>query len=190
MERLKSMSKATPQDLLNRPYIREAIREEDLGKVYTVAVNDPDINTPDLTAYLMSIGVDPLEYLDNIPPMYYHDGKNIQRLECGPRIGSIGTSAFNGAAIKFVDIGENCRTIRSYAFSRSQVETVVIHKACKDIHMRAFARCPHLEEIDYDGTSKEWYKIHKDSTWWEGSRSFKVFCRGDGRILHYPPEIV
>ncbi len=180
------MHDITPQDFLIQPYVREAIKDEDLDKVYNVAVNDPSINTPDITDYLMSIGVDPLEYLDDIPSMYYHGGKNIQHLECGPRIGSIGVNAFNGAEIKFVDIGENCRTIRSYAFTHSQVETVVIHRACKDIYKRAFAKCPNLTEIDYDGTSDEWYKIHKDSTWWEGSGPLRVFCKGDGRMLHYP----
>lgn len=184
------MPDVTPQDFLVQPHVREAIKNEDLDKVYNVAVNDPSINTPDLTDYLMSIGVDPLEYLNDIPSMYYHGGKNLPHLECGPKIGSIGVNAFNGAEVKFVDIGENCRTIRSYAFTHSQVETVIIHRACKDIYKRAFAKCPNLTEIDYDGTSEEWYKIHKDSTWWEGSGPLRVFCKGDGRMLHYPPEIV
>lgn len=120
--------------------IVEAVEDDDLDYVYIVW-HEQHTSTNELTAYLYSLGVDPLEY--DLNKIYHsmYKGMNIPANFVIPE-GTlyIETQAFcNCETLQELTIPASVRVIRSYAF----------------------ANCTNLEKIVYQGTLEQWRKLDK-----------------------------
>lgn len=82
-----------------------------------------------------NIGIDPLEYMKNVPKYYMIWDNNL----------------------KVVKIPDGILIINKEAFSHCyHLETVYLPKTLKKVETSAFSCCDSLKDIYYDGTVKEW----------------------------------
>ncbi len=100
-------------ELLNDPITKSFVEDENLDAVYgRNSVN----NTPLLTEYLESIGVDPLDYVTRIIP-YMYEGCPHKKLVIPETVTKISHYAFGGDTLEYVEIlNDNC-DVSPYAFN-------------------------------------------------------------------------
>lgn len=127
--------------------IREAVEEEDLNYVYIVWQTSYN-ETNDLTAYLISCGVDPLEY----------------------DLSKIYDSMYKGINVPSqLTIPDGVLFIESMAFMNCHsLQEITLPKSIKTIRPYAFSKCVNLNKIIYQGTLSEWRKLDKRVGIFEG----------------------
>lgn len=151
------MIKISFEEFFAEQDIREAVEEEDLDYVYIVW-NTSYTKTNDLTAYLISCGVDPLEYdLSKIYDSMYKEINVPPRMTIPDGILSIETMAFM-----------NCHSLQE----------ITLPKSVKTIRPYAFSKCINLHKIIYEGTLDDWKKLDKRVGIFEGreGRPITIEC--------------
>lgn len=101
-----------------------------------------------LTDILLSSGIDPLYYIDNVPP-YYLAFSPITELTIPDNITTINGSAFAGSHLKNVDLSHtNIDTIRPSAFRDCErLKSFIFPSKCIDIGTGCLSGCGNLEKV-------------------------------------------
>ena len=171
-------------------YIREYGLKEDLitNNIKRIYKKDFGYNyhnvIPRISKLLYSIGIDPLDYMDEIPEHFILGCDEIQSFTIPNHIKRIGSDAFLGCdgltnitipnsvigidtgafyscdKLMTVTIGNNVTYIGSYAFYEcGNLKSVTIPNSVIQIHYDAFVGCRRLKSINYLGTVSDWNKI-------------------------------
>lgn len=139
----------------------------------------------DLTLLLQDIGINPLDYMNNVPDGYMNS-LNITQINIPNRVEEIGEFAFSENDLNYVKLPSNLKRIGGYAFSACDIESLDVPEGVIYIDNCAFSYCenlksvslPHsldrlggwvfqacnaLEEVNYNGTKKEWGELMRRS---------------------------
>lgn len=138
---------------------------------------------PVLTALLLDCGVNPLDYLTDIPDSYAH-GLNLVSIEIGNQVRSIGPYAFSAnyhlTTVTF-EKGSTLKSIDSSAFYFCESLTQIsLPGSVTDIADCVFEDTP-LTEISYGGTIKEFQRAYDDAWTFMSSNVSVVHC-SDGDL--------
>ena len=171
-------------------YIREYGLKEDLITNNIKRIYEKDFGPnyhngiPRISKLLYSIGIDPLDYMDEVPEDFIAGCDEIQSFTIPNHIKRIGSDAFLGCdeltnitipnsvisidhgafyacdKLMTVTIGDNVTYIGSYAFYEcGNLKSVTIPNSVIHIHYDAFVGCRRLKSINYLGTMSDWNKI-------------------------------
>ena len=171
-------------------YIREYGLKEDLitNNIKRIYKKDfgPNYHNviPRISKLLYSIGIDPLDYMDEVPEAFILGCDEIQSFTIPNHIKRIGSDAFLGCngltnitipnsvtgiddgafyscdKLMTVTIGNNVTYIDSYAFYEcGNLKSVTIPNSVIQIYCDAFVGCRRLKSINYLGTMSDWNKI-------------------------------
>lgn len=131
----------------NQEYIKSYIDELNLDDLYENANTYSDTNgafvTSRLTRLLYNIGIDPLDYLAEVPAFFMENVK--------VRIDLI--------------LPNNITAVGDFAFANSGLHTLTIPTNCNYFGRKIFADCKNLSYIIYNGTISEFRSIGKDMKW-------------------------
>lgn len=95
----------------------DLIKQEDFEKLYNIGKYEISNIIPDLTRVFFEAGIDPLEYMNEIPSFYLEKAL-ITDFYCPESIKYIGRYAFNECKnLTKITVGTNVTSIDSYAFS-------------------------------------------------------------------------
>lgn len=175
-------------------YIREYGLKEDLitNNIKRIYKKDfgPNYHNviPRISKLLYSIGIDPLDYMDEVPEDFILGCDEIQSFTIPNHIKRIGSDAFLGCNgltsiaipdsvigidsgafygcdnLMSVTIGNNVTYIDVYAFYKcGNLNSVTIPNSVIKIYYDAFVGCRRLKSINYLGTMSDWNKINIDS---------------------------
>ena len=171
-------------------YIREYGLKEDLITNNIKRIYKKDFGSnyhnviPRISKLLYSIGIDPLDYMDEVPEDFILGCDEIQSFTIPNHIKRIGSDAFLGCngltnitipnsvtgidggafyscdKLMTVTIGNNVTYIGSYAFYEcGNLKSVTIPNSVIQIYYDAFVGCRRLKSINYLGTMSDWNKI-------------------------------
>lgn len=160
-----------------------------------------------LTELFYTCGIDPLEYLKNVPYCYAY-GSALKDIKIPDRIISIGKRAFAFCAdLTNVVIPDSVNSIYYQAFyscteltsiiipdsvtsisnevfyNCSRLTSVTIGNSVTSIGENAFWECYSLKTIDYAGNKEQWRSISKGTNWGGGTFIKVVHCI-DGDIKY------
>lgn len=133
------------REFLEQPEIKLLIENEDLEAVYAKCDKH---ERKDLTEYLLSIGIQPDEYMQNIPP-YFLRGSQIRSYNISSTVGVIDNSAFRGcSSLTSVTIPDSVITICEGAFYYcTSLTDVIIGDGVQSIGIAAFSDCDRLTNV-------------------------------------------
>lgn len=171
-------------------YIREYGLKEDLITNNIKRIYEKDFGhnyhnvIPRISKLLYSLGIDPLDYMDEVPEQFIVGCDEIQSFTIPNHIKRIGSDAFLGCngltnitipnsvigidhgafyscdKLMTVTIGNNVTYIDSYAFYEcGNLKSVTIPNSVIRINYAAFVGCRRLKSINYLGTMSDWNKI-------------------------------
>lgn len=111
--------------------------------------------TPLITSLLISIGINPLLYLKEVPS-YYMQGLDIANIAIPDNITSIGEYAFYDSKVKNIKLSKNLSIIKGGAFFDCiELQNIFFPSSLKQIDQDAFHKCIELKDIRYEGTVKQ-----------------------------------
>lgn len=171
-------------------YIREYGLKEDLITNNIKRIYEKDFGPnyhnviPRISKLLYSIGIDPLDYMDEVPEDFILGCDEIQSFTIPNHIKRIGSDAFLGCneltnitipnsvtgiddgafyscdKLMTVTIGNNVTYIDNHAFYEcGNLKSVTIPNSVIRINYDAFVGCRRLKSINYLGTMSDWNKI-------------------------------
>ena len=173
------------KEFLNQEDIQEALASYNFKYIYEQLdkLSNQWEYIPKFTELMLSVGYNPLDYMDYVPAQYLFSG-HIKEIEIPNHIKSIGMYAFKGCKnltkveipnqvmriedgtfkdcsnLVDVTIPDNITHIGTGAFFNcNHLTSVTIGKNVKKINSDAFRRCPNLKTVCYQGTEEEWKKI-------------------------------
>lgn len=165
------------------------------------------ISLGQFTEVFLSAGIDPAEYMREIPSYYltgtemvsYTIPQNITSIDWSAFIDcneftnvtipdsvtSIGDYAFGYCeGLTGVTIGNSVKSIGKYAFTYGgKLTDVTIGNNVTYIGDYAFERCEELTRINFKGTISQWNKIKLDPMWKTDSLQLKEIKCTDGTII-------
>ena len=131
----------------NQKYIKSCIDELNLDNLYENANTYSDTNgvfvTSRLTRLLYNIGIDPLDYLTEVPAYFMN---------------------YVQARIDLI-LPENITAIDEFAFAGSWVKSISIPESCEYFDEYIFYDCRKLNYIYYKGTYDDFNRIRKEKKW-------------------------
>lgn len=188
----------------------QLLAANDLDTLYKKFVPIPfknrgfNADAADLTRLLLEAGVEPLDYLEEIPPFYLYDNNEIESVVIPSNIKTVGNSAFaqcvnlkniiisNGVEridpsafyadkqIQNIILPDSVKIIGANAFEDcTLLARVTIGKGIMNIESGAFYNCTSLKRIDYTGTMEQWYNIQKteyDDGWDAFTGEYTIHC--------------
>lgn len=115
-----------------------------------------------LTETLLGAGIDPANYLQELP-LGYLNGIPIQHYEVPKNITGLGVYAFaNCKDLAEISLPSKLTSIGSSAFIRCfSLSDIVLPESLIEIGNQAFYNCRHLKTIKYLGTVAQWESIQK-----------------------------
>ena len=151
---------------------------------------DDGVYISEFTALMYKAGLDPLQYLDEVPKDFLYENESIESLEIPNNIASIGFCAFGWcssltsitipdsvtaidwrafsgcSSLTNVTIGNGVTSISKCAFyDCTSLTSVTIGNNVAYIDEDAFGGCSKLTSITYKGTIEDWKNIRKGSDW-------------------------
>ena len=131
---------------LEQNEIKLLIEDEELEEVYNKCDSG---KRKDLTEYLLSIGIQPDEYMQNIPP-YFLRGSQIRSYNISSTVGVIDNSAFEGcSSVTAITIPDSVTSIGNEAiYNCTSLTSVTIPDGVTSIGSYAFEGCTSLTSID------------------------------------------
>ena len=102
----------------------------------------------DFTSFLLDFGVNPLDYMENIPDLYFCEQLYDNTFVIPDNIEKIGWHSFDESQIENIIIGSSVRSIGECAFEfNKKLKTVEINGPLLDIRDSAFLGCVKLKNI-------------------------------------------
>ena len=107
--------------------------------------------------------------VENISSRIFMDSGNLESVEIGDNISSLGVLSFAGCVkLRSITIPRRVRNIPEGCFMRSGLRTVYLPHSIEYIGSSAFASCYYLERIFYDGGEDDFRRIHFKANWNRG----------------------
>lgn len=179
------------------------LEAEDFSQLYKKA-SQSYLEVGELTESFLDAGIDPLNYLTEIPFCYLAGILSVSVLDIPDYVTSMGDYAFYGCSnlttitipngITYIGNGEfwgcnsltgiiipdSVTSIGKYAFSGcTGLTSITIPNSVTSIGYEAFRDCSSLINITYKGTIAEWENIVKGDRWKSGIQSNCVIkCTG------------
>lgn len=101
------------------------------------------------TDYMYAAGIDPLDYLEDVPDHFLFYGSLINP-HIPSHIKAIGHSAFGNSSVESVVIPNECERIFSYAFVKCEnLKSIHLGDKVKSIGANCFFDCKNLSEINF-----------------------------------------
>lgn len=189
------------KDFLSDPANQKLFRTNNFAALYMKASN----NSRYLTELLISLDIDPLDYLDHIP-QYFVAYTEIKSIDIPKHIKEIRSYAFSDCTLltnvtipdsvidisdyafpycvnlKNITIPGDVINIGNYAFycCESLID-ITIPDSVVSIGKYAFGYCISLTPINYTGTKEQWNKIKLEELWDMNSAIQTIHCT-DGDI--------
>lgn len=136
-----------------------------------------------ITSILYASGIDPLEYLKEIPCGYLCGSPITGMFNIPYHIEGIHSRAFQNSALKDIAIlSDKVLSLHAFTFSGcSNLEKIYIPPTVTNIARYTFENCPRLKSINYQGTVKQWMDIVKSLTWCGSNTDPIIYCV-DGKL--------
>lgn len=120
----------------------QLIKDDNFTKLYKKIpyriIDDKGFMSTYLTELFNSLGINPLEYMTEVPEAYMELSNKIKILKIPEGIETINESAFHGCTnLKTIHLPSTLKIIREYAFDK----------------------CRYLSDVYYNGTMEEWNNI-------------------------------
>lgn len=189
------------KDFLSDPANQKLFRTNNFAALYIKASS----NSRYLTELLLSLDIDPLDYLDHIP-QYFVAYTEIKSIDIPKHIKEIRSYAFSDCTLltnvtipdnvidisdyvfpycvnlKNITIPDAVMNIGNYAFycCESLID-ITIPDSVVSIGKYAFGYCISLTSINYTGTKEQWNKIKLEELWKRKSAIQTIHCT-DGDI--------
>lgn len=139
----------------NENQIRPLINKKKFYQVYNL-LNKVDASsdmynclTSEFTQLMLDLGINPLDYMDRIPPYYLMD-REVSVFNVPKHIKVIGREAFSGSSIKQINIPQDCELsiIENYAFDNcDELTEIELSDNVNEIYSHCFNGCSNLEKI-------------------------------------------
>lgn len=139
----------------NEKQIRPLLNKNNFKAIYSI-LNEADNSnfilhclTSEFTMLMFDLGIDPLKYMDHIPPYYLFE-REITKFSIPKHIRVIGREAFSGTSLKQIQIPQDCelRCIEAHAFAGCEDLTEIeLSDHVTDIGYGCFDGCSSLEKI-------------------------------------------
>ena len=112
------------------------------------------------TETLLAAGIDPLEYMTEIPERYLYESK-IQTLHIPAGITTVGRYAFARCTeLAQLSLPEGVTLIDEGAFMNcTKLERVQLPASLRYIDAGAFQGCTALKNVTFSGTSEQWIEV-------------------------------
>ena len=190
------------QDILQEN--KELLNTNDFKKLYNItdkSLMTTSIYLSNLTYLLMTAGIDPLKYMDEIPDGYLTHISDLISIDIPGNIKSIGNSAFHSCKnLETTTISNGVMNIKAYAFFKcssltsiaipnsviaiggsafsgcSKLTNVTIGNSITFIGAYAFQDCVSLKSINYLGTKEQWGKISLNELYNTYSSIKQIHC--------------
>lgn len=165
--------------------IKEFLKDQEIqalledGRLEEIYSKLPLSNRPQLTKFLMDIGIEPIDYLHKIiTAMYYQ--LPITNIEIPDSVASIGTNAFERCtSLETIKLPKNLYTIQSCAFyGCDSLKEVIIPEGTNTISKYAFAMCRNLKRVIMPDSIKT---ISSDA--FDGCINLTITCSKDNHIV-------
>ena len=112
----------------------------------------------DFTSILLDFGVNPLEYMTEVPDLYFYEQPYETTFIIPDNIEHVGAHSFDEAQIESIIVGSGVRSIDQGAFAfNGKLKSVEIRGPVEKIKTGAFQGCPLLEHIELPKTVKDLY---------------------------------
>lgn len=133
------------KEFLRRPRVQEALAKNDLDVVYNLINYEwsVDFSPNDLTEYLYSINVNPLEYVTHIHDYMFMSFDSMIEIHISGNIKSIGEYAFKDCVeLERVYIDDGLENISTAAFIKCvNLKHISIPPTVQKIELFAFQKC-------------------------------------------------
>lgn len=108
---------------------------------------------PLLNSYFYQAGIDPLEYLKEIPAFFIQYREEITSINIPNHIVAIKDAAFRGLTIKEFIFPQNLTSLGNYVFCYNKnLTNIILPKKCSALGSYVFADCENLIQVKYPGT--------------------------------------
>ena len=127
----------------------DLIKNEDFESLYSKSFKELYSDTGKLTEALLNAGINPLDYLTEIPAYYLHQISSVSKVVVPDYIASIGLSAFSACYnLTSIVIPNSVTSIKSYAFDDcSNLTSITIPNSITLIDYKTFSDCSSLTSI-------------------------------------------
>ena len=168
---------------------KELLNTYNFKKLYDIVMST-SVTISDLTYLLISAGIDPLKYMDEVYNNYLAYNSDLISIDIPSNIKSIGYYAFSNCTnLANITIPSSVTNIRSYAFENCSgltnitipdsvisigtgafcdclgLTSVTIGNGVTSIGKWAFYDCRQLKNIEYTSTISDWNNISKGISW-------------------------
>lgn len=145
---------------------KDLIREEKFEEIYDklkyfhaeVASSTPMV--PKFTWEMLQVGVNPLDYLTEIPDLYAFDLKRLKQVTIPDHITRVGGSAFRLSGVEELIFPDSVQIIGSHTASECpKLKRVVFGTGLSRLGAFAFGGCSKLAGVEYEGTTAQWLNL-------------------------------
>lgn len=184
------------QDFLNNPINYKLVNENKFTNLYENIYEHSnkwkDMSfTSEFTLLLYKIGVDPLQYMEEVPDMFLYNSfftryGTINQLKTNfiipDNITAIGVAAFSYSCITKIKIPNSVKVIHARAFMGTRLVEVELDTGIKFISEDVFDKTG-IKTIKYKGNMEQWNKI--TITPKNNSLFLAIIECDDGKRLYY-----
>ena len=121
------------------------IDDADFTGLYALASDG--FNKGELTDCLLEAGINPLEYMNEIPPFYASWSRSKAATQIPNHIKSIGEYAFNQSSLTSITIPDSVRQLGRGIFSASQIKDISLGDSITRIPAEMADYCARLERV-------------------------------------------
>ena len=134
-------------------------------------------NINQLTFVFLSSGINPLNYMSEIPFGFKSYINAIDKLIIPDTINKISWRAINDMySLKELYIPDSVKTIGDSAFQNCGLVKVSLPNTLEHLDRWIFKGCDYLKEIEYRGTIEQWKALRKNPGWKAQSEIKKIKC--------------
>ena len=139
--------------------IQEAINSGNFELIYNSLLSY-DVKVSTFTYIMLSSGVNPLEFMDEVPKYYFYyptsKEREIKEIYIPDNVTKIKVYAFANSKIEKVRMSPNIVTIEPEAFFNCEnLKEIVLPEKLEVIRKHAFGSCLDLKNIRFEGTKKQ-----------------------------------
>ena len=149
------------------------------------------MNIGAFTNCLYQAEINPLNYLDKVPPYYFAfcnpqdlDPLPFKNIELPPNIKSVKAFSFEYSEFDSITLPQGLTSIGVEAFLSCKFKELFIPNSLKTIGRKAFSEVGAEQRIIFKGSLKEWKSLEKTFPFdWDEDLSIQAIICNDGRFI-------